>query len=60
MHKFNGEVISTPDEESPFAAIIYADERIVRRAPVQTQEEGDSLIAELLEALKGFEKRTLH
>ena len=60
MHKFNGEVISTPDEEMPFAAVIYADERIVWRAPVQTQEAGERLIAELLEALKDFEKKKLH
>ena len=60
MHNFTGEVIPTPDEGAPYAAIIYAEDRIVWRKPVQTQEEGEGLVAELLDALKDYGKKSLH
>jgi hypothetical protein len=60
MRRFAGKVIATPEEDSPFAAVIYANDRIVWRALVRTHEEGKLLITEFLEKLRGFEKKSLH
>ena len=40
MSRYHGKVLETPDEGSPYAALFFADDRIVTRAPVQ----GDRLI----------------
>ena len=58
MTRFDGEIIPTPDEAAPYVAVVYADDRFVSRTPVQSEEEGARLIAELLTALDEFGAKT--
>jgi hypothetical protein len=55
MTRFDGEVIFTPDEASPYVAVVYGNDRIVSRTPVQSEEEGERLVAHLLKALEDFD-----
>jgi hypothetical protein len=52
MSKVVGEVIATPDGPSPFAAVIRSDTRQLMRVLVETQEQGERLVAELLQSFE--------